>query len=933
MKHLYNRAGLLWSLRRLALVALLAGGGSGARAQFFAAGNVISQAGTYADLGVSGVTISTPDFDDSNSDPQTLPFAFTYNGTVFSQFVLNTNGYLKLGSVAPAPPYFATYAQQPSSDGPLISASETNLLLPFNADLEAGTGPTEYRFATTGTAPNRICTIQWKNVSDKARPATPTTGNLDKQFANFSFQIKLYEATNNVDFVYGTATPSTGQTNANFIVIGLKGANTTAAQAITAVKPSNNAWSTTTFQAGPYLAGANGHNIRAVATTAGGTPLPDPGRTYSFLLPAANDAAVQAVYAYDQLPVPAGQPATLRAAVRNAGTGALGSLTVTLSVSGANTTTVAQTTGSLAVGATVVVTFAGVVLPNAGTNTVTVTVPNDDNNTNNSGSATLVTNATTFSYITLPGAATQGGIGNAAGTLQGFAAKFTLTAPRTLTAVRAFVTDFATIGTTQKTTVGETLYGVVVDAISGAIVARSPDYVVTTAAANALHTFNLTTPITISAGDFLVGLIQVTASAGPRFYPMGIQTETPVRPGAFYGISTATPPTAPVDVYGTAGAYGKYMLEAVTIPPSSCAPPAGVTVTGTSNSASIAFTGPANGTSYQLVYGPTGFNPASAGTTSAAFANSPGAVAGLTPATCYDFYLRSSCGTGQSALVGPFGFCTPCLAPTISTFPYAQSFDALAPGQALPCGITVADANADGFTWRVRSTVDPSLSGTSVVHSAPNAMVYVYNTDDITVGADDWFYSPALALVAGQRYRLSFYYRVAAGYTERLEVKYGPSPTPAGQTTALFANPAVTNAAYALVNNASTPAVLDFSPAAGTYYLGFHALSTASQGLLAVDDVLITASPLATSAALGRAVSVFPNPSASGLFSLEIHGAQARQPLLVEVTNLLGQRVFTGTAADNFRTELNLTLLAPGLYSLKVRNGAEFTQQQIAIVK
>lgn len=78
---------------------------------------------------------------------------------------------------------------------------------------------------------------------------------------------------------------------------------------------------------------------------------------------------------YDQLPVPAGQPATLRAAIRNAGTATLSSLIATLNVTGANTATATQTIASLAVGASVLVSFSGVALPNIGSNTVTVAVP------------------------------------------------------------------------------------------------------------------------------------------------------------------------------------------------------------------------------------------------------------------------------------------------------------------------------------------------------------------------------------------------------------------------------------------------------------------------------------------------------------------------------------------------------------------------------
>ena len=114
------------------------------------------------------------------------------------------------------------------------------------------------------------------------------------------------------------------------------------------------------------------------------------------------------------------------------------------------------------------------------------------------------------------------------------------------------------MGTTQKTTVGETLYGVIVDATSGAIVARSADFVVTTADANALHTFTLTTLFVALSGDFLAGMIQLTEASGASFFPMGIQTESPVRPGTFYRISATAPVPAPADIAGGAGALGKY---------------------------------------------------------------------------------------------------------------------------------------------------------------------------------------------------------------------------------------------------------------------------------------------------------------------------------------------------------------------------------------
>jgi hypothetical protein len=939
MKLIYNQLASSPGLRRLALAAAMLTGSTAAHAQFYTASNVVNQGGTFTDLGATGAAIATANFDDANSVATPIGFSFSYGGTAFTDFVLNTNGFLKLGTTAPGAPYFSAYAQEAYTSGPLNSAAETNLILPFNTDLEAGSGATEYRVATTGTAPNRVCTIQWKNVSDKTRAASSAAaGNIDKQFANFSFQVKLFETSNIVSFVYGTATASTNPTNASFIVVGVKGASTATAQVVTAVKASNTSWSGTTFQQGPYTNATNAHNVRNTPTVTGATPLPDAGRTYSFLPSSPNDAGVQIVYAYDQLAVPSGQPATLRAAIRNSGTAALTNVVATLNVSGANTATATQAIPSLAVGATAVVTFNNVALPNAGNNTVTVTVPNDDNNTNNSNSAAMVTNATTFSYYT-----PTAGSGNSVfttGTADGyFAAKFTLSASANITAVRGLISEAST-SATSKTSVGETVYGVVINATTGALLARSPGYVITAADINTMHTFTLSTPATVPAGDVLVGMAQAALAVpttGVNFFPFGVQNEVPTRLNTFY-LGSAASATAPTPALTAAAqAIYKFPFEAVIAPVATCPQPTNLVATATTaTTASFSFTAAAGATGYQIVYGPQGFTPGPTSSTTPTFTGTTYTVTSLSPATSYDFYVRTICSaTDQSGLTGPARATTACTPPVISTFPYSQNFDVVTAGQTVPCGITVADINNDGFTWKATGTVDPTLATGNISRSTPNAMVYSYNNvgPTPTVGADDWFFSPALTLNNTQRYRVSFYYRVAAGgYSERLEVKYGTATTPAGQTNLLYTNNNLTNSAYQLANNASAPVVADIL-ATGTYFVGFHATSLANQGFLAIDDLTITAGPLATSEALKRAVSVFPNPSNTGSFNLEIHGANAKQAMSVEVTNMLGQRVYTGSAKDNFRNTVDLSTLASGIYTLKVRNGEEYTQQQISIVK
>jgi|GEM_PF-826564 len=941
MTNSYNRAGLTPRLRNLALLALLAGGTGAAYGQSlpYTAPNVTNRTGTYTDLGTTGTVITTTSFDDANSAAQSFGFNFVYNGTTYTDFVLNTNGFIKLGTTAPAAPFFSTYAQEPSLGGPLNSA-ETNVILPFNTDLEAGSSTPEYRWAVTGTSPSRVLTIQWKNVSDKGRAGAAGAGTIDKQYANFSFQVRLYETTSQIDFVYGTATPATTTVNnANFVVVGIKGSGTALDQAITAIKPSNIPWNQTTFQQGPYIAASNALNIRRAPIITGGQVIPDAGRTFSFSIPVPTDAATSMVYGYNKLVAPAGQPATIQALIRNAGTSALNNITATLTVSGANTSSPApQVVGSLAPGATAVVVFTGVVAPAPGTNTVTVTtsVPGDGNPTNDAASMVMITDPTTTSFIT-PNEPSPSAFGIGNGGEAYFAAKINFVTPRDITAVNAYIGDAEpnppTI--TQKTTVGETLYGVVLDATTGALLGRSPNHVVTAADVETVYSFQMSAPVSVPAGDVLVGMVQIApASNGTvRFFPMGVQAENPTRPNTFYsGAITNGVPAAPALALTGANALYKYMLEAVTTTPATCPTPTGITFTATPTSATFTFNGPANASGYELVYGPTGFNPATGGTTSPAFTTSPYTLPGLTGATCYDVYMRAVCGaTDRSALAGPIAVCTPCTPPIITTYPYTQDFNTVTAGQSLPCGITVTDANTDTYTWQTRTTIPVQNNPTLPIGNggAGGAMVYFYNSTNNTVGADDWFFTPALRMTAGRAYRVSFALRSAgAGYPEGLEVKYGTAATPGGQTSVIYTNTNVVNPAYAAATG-----VTDIVPGTtGTYFIGFHATSAADQFFLAVDDVVVT-EVLASSAALTRALSVYPNPSNSGQFNLEVRGANAAQGLNVEVTNMLGQTVYTGKAKDNFTNSLNLTSLASGIYTLKVKNGNEYSVQQISIVK
>ncbi|AMR28666.1 hypothetical protein A0257_17210 [Hymenobacter psoromatis] len=918
MTNSYSRA-RAWGQRlgRLGL-ALLLGGATVAQAQNlnYTTTSATNVAGTYTDLGTSGAAIATANTDDANSAAQNIGFTFSFNGSSFTQFVFNTNGLIRLGGAAPSSA--AMYYDNAGLSGvdPLAStsAADVNLVMPFNFDLVPGTGAVDYRLLTSGTAPNRVCTIQWRNVADKAGAGQDAKN--PTQYANFSFQLKLYETTNTIEFMYGTATASSGTAGIRFPNVGLKGSGLADGQLLLGLKTYNAPWSTTTFQNTNYT--TNAHDITNGV-------LPDAGRTYHFTPALPTDVALSALYTLGEIATPTALPHSVQAVVTNKGYQTLTNVAVALRVTGANTFSDNQTVASLAPGASTTVTFAAYPATlNTGTNslTATATVAGDGNAANNTATYGQLVTTNLISYIDPSNNQFYYSSLDSArvGSVQ--AVKFTLPKPTTLTNAVLRLNSLAN-NITQPVT-----YEVIVYDASGT----------SGAPGNVLYTSpNQTRPATqgavsvslgglqIPAGSFYIG-VQATTATGAGLL---LQEEEPLRPGTYFFSLAGTAPWLDLSDYDVPF---RYAIEVQLGAAPACDPPTAVIATSTgTTTATVSFTAAAGNGGYQVVYGPAGFNPSAAGTT-VTTTTSPVTLTGLSPATTYNVYVRSNCTAGGNSLFTAVAtFITGCDATApVTAFPYSQNFDTLPSGQALPCGITILDANNDGATWAITKTTP---------NSSPNALRYTSALAN-SQAADDWFFTPALVTSANTRYQVAFRYRgegiagSVSSYTEKLEVKAGAAATPAGQTITLYTNNSITNTAYALADGAATPAVAVLT-GGGTQYVGFHAISAAGQGNLYIDDLTISATTVTatTSAALLQAVTVFPNPSTTGTFDLEIHGANAKGALGVQVTNMLGQVVYTGTARDNFTNPLNLSGLAPGLYHLQVRNGEETMTRQLAIMK
>jgi hypothetical protein len=197
-----------------------------------------STSGTYTPIAV-GTTVLAAGTDDGNSPLTNIGFTFNYGGNNFTQFSVNSNGYIRLGATATT-----TYTP--------ISA-QTNTIAFAGRD---GRTNQAVIYELAGTAPNRVLTIQFVQ-------------NLTYINANdvVNAQIKLYETSNLVQFVYGATTAATTYTPQ----VGLRGAAANFSN-----RTSTTTWATPT-------AGA----VNTATMTWSATVFPASGRTYTWSPPPA----------------------------------------------------------------------------------------------------------------------------------------------------------------------------------------------------------------------------------------------------------------------------------------------------------------------------------------------------------------------------------------------------------------------------------------------------------------------------------------------------------------------------------------------------------------------------------------------------------------------------------------------------------------------
>ncbi|MBO2007800.1 fibronectin type III domain-containing protein [Hymenobacter negativus] len=199
-----QRMALSWSL----VLAALLGSSLQAEAQVdqytFA-----PSTGTYTSIATAAGATNVPTVQADSGISPALPlgFSFVFDGVTYTQVKASSNGFLSFNTGA---------VTQTTNNLNTVAAASRPLVAPLWDDLDGRatvggvTNSSRASYLTTGVAPNRVFTFEWKDWEWNWNSTTPVV----------SFQAKLYEGTNVVQFVYA---PGTGSVVSGSASVGLSG--------------------------------------------------------------------------------------------------------------------------------------------------------------------------------------------------------------------------------------------------------------------------------------------------------------------------------------------------------------------------------------------------------------------------------------------------------------------------------------------------------------------------------------------------------------------------------------------------------------------------------------------------------------------------------------------------------------------------------------
>jgi len=181
---------------------------------FLSIGNLSAQAGLYSfsaspgtfTPNVGGTAVDAIEADDAISAALPIGFTFNMDGSDFTQFKISSNGYLTFNMTAGS--------SQSNNNLDFVAAGSRPLVAPMWDDLN-GSGATAASYLLSGTAPNRVLTVEWLNWK----------WNWSSSDSVISFQVKLYEGSNKIEFVYSQGPNAINSPSASIGMSGVGSGN------------------------------------------------------------------------------------------------------------------------------------------------------------------------------------------------------------------------------------------------------------------------------------------------------------------------------------------------------------------------------------------------------------------------------------------------------------------------------------------------------------------------------------------------------------------------------------------------------------------------------------------------------------------------------------------------------------------------------------
>jgi trimeric autotransporter adhesin len=183
-------------MKKLYLFILLLFISFNSRSQTAASYTFAAFSSVYTSISAIGTPVPSLLFDDISQLNIPIGFTFDFCGTNYTQLSACANGFLSLSNSSTT-----TYM---NTSGNVVGPG---MLMAYwddlygDATLYGCAAVSHAYYTTTGTAPNRVFTFEWKDF--QAYPWASAC-----ICCTINFQVKLYESTNVIDFVYGPSTYS-----------------------------------------------------------------------------------------------------------------------------------------------------------------------------------------------------------------------------------------------------------------------------------------------------------------------------------------------------------------------------------------------------------------------------------------------------------------------------------------------------------------------------------------------------------------------------------------------------------------------------------------------------------------------------------------------------------------------------------------------------